>query len=189
MGLLKTVEEKAAAAKAKAEAEVLAAEAEAKAKAEKAEEARLKAEKGANGLAEADANEAAALGIVGSKVKLSTFKGRDNPVAAEKEKARHDKLAAQRLQNRIAQAKANAKLKPIDKREALLVARFKAIKSKVRPNTYTDKNIKAWIEELKMINRNPKSWNKATANGTKPYVPDNRKARTASDILDGMDLE
>lgn len=134
------------------------------------------------------AAEAKALGIKPSRVSLSGFKDK-SPDKLAKEEARNKKLIEKRLKGRVAQAKENAKKKPIEKRRGLLVARLKAVKSRRRPNTYSDANIKAWIEELDLIDNNPKSWNKATANGTKPYTPGNKKKRTARDILDGMDLD
>lgn len=132
--------------------------------------------------------EAKSLGVKKSRTTMAGFKDKD-PAKIAKETAKHDKLANKRLESRIDRAKADAKLKPIDKRRMLLVARFRAVKSRHRPNTYSDANIKAWIEELEMINNNPKSWNKITANGTIPFTPANKKKRTARDILESMDLE
>ena len=133
-------------------------------------------------------DEAKSLGITSSKVSMTGFKD-NKPEKVEKEKERHKKLVAKRLASRIAKAKATAKMKPIDKRKAVLVARFKVVKSRTRPNTYTDANIKAWLEEYNMINNNPKAWNKITKNGTVGFVPGNKKKKTAKDILNGMDLE
>lgn len=132
------------------------------------------------------AAEAKALGIKPSRVSLSGFKDK-NPDKIAKEEARNKKLIAKRLKVRVAQAK--EKKTPIEKRRELLVARLRAVKSRRRANTYSDENIKAWVEELNMIDNNPKSWIKATASGTKPYTPGNKKKRTARDILDGMDLD
>jgi hypothetical protein len=132
--------------------------------------------------------EAKRLGLKIPKISIAGFKSK-KPGDIEKEKARVKKQLVHLLQHAIANAKANAKLKPIDKRRALLRSRFKAVKARDRAHTYSDKNIKAWLEELKMINNNPKSWNKLTKNGTVPFVPGNRKKKTARDILDGMNLE
>jgi len=139
---------------------------------------------------EALEKEAKALGIKKSRIAMAGFsnkKGR-KPVEIVKESARAQKKANGRLARRVETAKAKAKMKPIDKRKALLVSRFKAVKSRTRPRTYTDKNIKAWLEELDMIERNPKSWNSQTKKGTIPFVPSNKKKKTAQEILDGMDL-
>ena len=134
--------------------------------------------------------EAKTLGITRSKVSMSGFNVKDlSPEKIAKEEDKQNKLADKRLKTRVEQAKLDAKKKPIEKRKALLVSRFKAVKSRTRPNSYSDANIKAWIEELNMINNNPKSWNKLTKNGTIPFIPGNRKKKTAHEILDGMDLE
>ena len=119
---------------------------------------------------------------------MAGFKDQKPEKIAE-ETERHNKLADKRLSNRIAKAKADAKKKPIDKRRDLLVARMRAVKSRVRTVTYSNKNLEAWIEELEMINHNPKSWNKITKNGTLPYTPGNKKKKTARDKLDEMDLD
>lgn len=131
---------------------------------------------------------AEALGIKGSKVTMTSFKDK-NPQKIITEEARHKKLAAKRLEIRIAKAKADAKATPIEKRRAVICARFRAEKSRTREHTYTDANLKAWIEELNMIDRNPKSWIKATKNGTVGYTPSNKKKKTARAILDEMDLD
>ena len=134
--------------------------------------------------------EAKTLGVTRSKVSMSGFNVKDlSPEKIAKEEDKQNKLADERLKTRVEQAKLDAKKKPIEKRKALLVSRFKAVKSRTRPNSYSDANIKAWIEELNMINNNPKSWNKLTKNGTIPFIPGNRKKKTAHEILDGMDLE
>lgn len=132
--------------------------------------------------------EAATLGIKKSKVLMSGYKDK-NPDKLEKEKAKHDKLVNKRLEGRVAKAKADAKKKPIDKRRALLKGRFRAVRSRRRPRTYSDKNIKAWVEEFNMIENNPQGWNRATANGTKPFTPSNKKKKTAREILDAMELD
>jgi len=134
--------------------------------------------------------EAKALGVTRSKISVAGLNIKDKtPEKVAKEEARMNKLADERLKARVEQAKLDAKKKPIDKRRDIIVARFKAIKSRTRPHTYSDKNIKAWLEELNMINNNPKSWVKVTKNGTIPFVPGNRKKKTAKEILDEMDLD
>jgi hypothetical protein len=136
--------------------------------------------------------EAAALGVTRSKVKMSSFTIRGktpDPDIMEKEKAKQNKLADKRLKGRVEQKKLDAKKKPIEIRKELLVGRFKAVTSRVRANTYTDAQLKAWTEEYNMIVSNPKSWNKLTKNGTMPFIPGNKKKKTAKEILDGMDLE
>ena len=134
--------------------------------------------------------EAKTLGVTRSKVSMSGFNVKDlSPEKIAKEEDKQNKLADKRLKTRIEQARLDAKKKPIEKRKALLVSRFKAVKSRTRPNSYSDANIKAWIEELNMINNNPKSWNKLTKNGTIPFIPGNRKKKTAHEILEGMDLD
>jgi len=135
--------------------------------------------------------EAKELGVTRSKISVSPgFRTKDStPEKLAKEENKQNKLADERLKDRVEQAKVNAKIKPIDKRKNLLVSRFKAVKSRARPNNYSDANIKAWLEELKMIDNNPKSWNKVTKNGTIPFIPDNRRKKTAKEMLDSMDLD
>ena len=107
----------------------------------------------------------------------------------EKEEARNKKLIAVRLSNCIEKAKKLGKMKPIEKRHALLVGRFKAITSEIRANTYSDKIVNAWIEEFNLIENSPKQWNNDTKNGTIPYTPGSKRKKTAKQILAGMDLE
>lgn len=136
--------------------------------------------------------EAKALGITRSKIEMSGFhvKGKPpEPDMIEKEEKKQNKMADERLKNRVEQARLDAKKKPIEKRKALIVSRFKAVKSRFRPRTYSEANLKAWLEELDMINNSPKSWVKITRNGTVPFVPGNRKKKTARDRLDEMDLD
>lgn len=133
-------------------------------------------------------DEAKALGVKGSKIKMGTFKDKD-PAKIEKEKAKHEKLAAKRQANRVEKAKEKAKMKPIDKRRALLVGRFKAIRAKARTYTYSNKNVEAWTEEFNMIKDSPKEWIRVTKNGTEPYNPGNKRKKTAKELLDSMDLE
>jgi hypothetical protein len=133
-------------------------------------------------------NEAATLGIKESKVKMATYKEKD-PVKIEKEETRHRKLIKKRTANRIDKAKVAAKMKPIDKRKALLIGRFKAIRAKTRTYTYSNKNVEAWTEELNMIKNNPKGWKQVTENGTIPFAPGNKTKKTAKQLLDNMDLD
>ena len=132
--------------------------------------------------------EATSLGLKIPRISIAGFKGK-TPEDLIKEKARVKKQLIDLLTTMIAKHKANAKLKPIEKRKAVLAARFKAVKSRTRAHTYSDKNIAAWLEEYNLIKDNPKSWNKITANGTKPYTPGNKRKMTAKDRLDAMDLE
>ena len=135
------------------------------------------------------AKEAKRLGVTESKVKLAGFKGKDSPDKMERERKRQKRMADDRLEKRIAKAKAAAKMKPIDKRKALLIARLKNIRSHTRSNAYSDQNLKAWIEELELIDNHARAWNTATKNGTRPYAPGNKKKKTANDIIDAMDLD
>ena len=187
-----TKEEKEAAAiakateKAKKQTEKQAkAEAAAKAKAEKEAEAAVKAEEKAKVSIE---EEAKLLGVKKSRVVMTGYKGKKADMV-EKETARHKKLVEKRLENRIARAKKVAKMKPIDLRKAALKSRFKTVRSGKRQAIYTDAILRAWIEELDLINSNPKAWNKATKNGTKSYTPGSKKKQTAKDILGRMDLD
>ena len=132
--------------------------------------------------------EAKALGVKKSKVSMGGYKEKKAD-KIDKEKAKHDRLCADRLKKRVEKAKARAKLKPIDKRKIVLIGRLKAVKERKRTITYPPANIKAWIEELNMINQNPKSWNTQTKNGKVNYTPDNKRKKTTKDILDGMDLD
>lgn len=134
-------------------------------------------------------DEAKTLGISRSKTSMAGFKDKDKPEKVLKEATRHDKLADKRMANRIKEAKAKAAMKPIDKRKALLVGRFKAVRAKKRSRTYTNKIIEAYTEEYNMIVNNPKEWNRVTANGTKPFAPGNVRKKTAKELLDGMDLD
>ena len=132
--------------------------------------------------------EAEALGIKIPRTSMASFKG-TKPEDIEKERLRIEKDLIKWLETVIRATKANAKLKPIDRRRALLIGRFKAVKSQNRANTYTGQILEAWIEELNLINNNPKSWNKITVNGTKPYTPGNKRKMTAKDRLAAMDLD
>ena len=132
--------------------------------------------------------EAKLLGVKKSRVVMTGYKGKKADMV-EKETARHKKLVEKRLENRIARAKKVAKMKPIDLRKAALKSRFKTVQSGKRQAIYTDAILRAWIEELDLINSNPKAWNKATKNGTRSYTPGSKKKQTAKDILDKMDLD
>ena len=132
--------------------------------------------------------EATSLGLKIPRLSIGGLKDK-KPENITKEEARQKKQFIDLLKTMIAKHKANAKMKPIEKRKALLVSRLKAVKARDRAYTYTDAIIKAWLEELEMINNNPKAWNKTTVNGTKPYTPSNKKKKTALDILDSMDLD
>lgn len=158
--------------------------AEAKVKAE----AEAEAKKGADSPKAALIEEAKLLGIKLPRTSIAGFKGK-KPEDIEKEKARIAKGLIKWLQIMIAKKKAEAKMKPIDKRKAVLVGRFKAVRSRDRAHTYSDANIKAWTEEFNLIKNNPRAWNKITKNGTVPYVPGNKKKKTAKEILDGMNLD
>ena len=158
--------------------------------------AKAKAETEAKSNAEEEAKaetarEAEQLGIKKSKVKITGYKNKKGvtPTQIEKEEKRHNDLAAKRTENRIAKAKADAKMKPIDKRKALLEGRFKAVRNRTRAHTYSDKNIEAWLEEYKLITNNPRAWNKITENGKVNYTPGNKKKKTAKDLLDGMNFD
>lgn len=136
--------------------------------------------------------EAKTLGVTRSKISMSGFNVKGKPAEPdmiEKEEAKQNKLADKRLKSRVEQARLDAKKKPIDKRRDLLASRFKAVRSESRAHTYSDKNLKAWLEEYNLILNNPKSWTKLTKNGTSAFIPDNRKKRTTKEILDSMDLE
>lgn len=130
--------------------------------------------------------EATTLGIPLPKLSVAGIKDKKN---IDKETARQKVQFNHILQDAIDKHKANAKMKPIDKRRELLKSRFKAVKSQTRAVTYSDANIKAWLEEDKMIRDNPKSWVKVTKNGTIPFTPANKRKKTAKEILDTMDLE
>lgn len=142
-----------------------------------------------NNAEEVKVSEADTLGIKGSVIKMAGFKGKDDPAKVAKEEKRHEKLIETRIANRIAKAKALAKMTKIQKRKALIVSRFKAIRAKKRTYTYSNKNVAAWTEELEMINNNPKQWIHMTANGTKPFNASNKRKMTAKEKLDGMDLD
>ena len=134
--------------------------------------------------------EAERLGVKKSKVLMSSFDVKNkNPEKIAKEAARHKILVKQRLKKRVAKAKAAAKMKPIDKRKALFVGRFKAVRSRTRAHTYTNKTIEAWTEEYNLIIHNPRQWVKITKNGKVPYTPGNKKKMTAKGRLDGMNLD
>lgn len=132
--------------------------------------------------------EANALGVKKSDVKMAGFKDKD-PTKIATEEARNEKLVQQRTKNRIEKAKKEAKMKPIDKRKAVLVGRFKAVRARKRANTYSNKNVEAWTEEFNMIKNNPKGWIEATKNGTVPFSPGNKRKKTAKELLDSMDLD
>lgn len=169
---------------------VVAAEAKIRLKAqiEAREEAKAKAEAEAEEKLQTLTEEAKSLGIKLPRISMAGFKS-DKPEDIEKEKNRIAKDLILWLQNMITQAKIEARMKPIDKRREVLRSRFKAIRSHTRANTYSNKNVEAWLEEYNLINNSPGSWNRITANGTKPFTPGNRKKKSAKDILDSMDLE
>ncbi len=132
--------------------------------------------------------EAEKLGVKKSIVSLTGYNIKDKtPEKTAKEQARHEALANKRLKVRVAGAK--VKMKPVEKRKALLVGRFRAVKAKVRANTYTNANIEAWTEEYNLIISSPKQWNKITKNGTVPYTPGNKKKRNAKERLEGMNFD
>ena len=208
--MAKTEEQKKAEAKAKEEAQFKAnyekkvAEEEAKLKAKaKAEakaltqaEAELEAEEKAKAEAEVEADEEAddiererkSLGIAESKIGMAGFKSK-KPHEIEKEVKRHAELVKKRTINRIAKAKTKVKAGKMGERKLNLTGRLKAVRSRTRPNTYSEANLKAWIEELNMINNNPKGWAKQTKNGTIPYTPGTKKKKSQKDIIDSMDLD
>ncbi len=132
--------------------------------------------------------EAETLGIKIPRTSLAGLKSK-KPEDIEKEKARIEKGLIEWLQIMIAKAKVEARMKPIDKRRKLLAGRFKAVRSRKRAHTYSDKNIEAWLEEYSLIKNNPKRWNEITENGKKPYTPGNKKKMTAKDRLDAMNLD
>ena len=133
--------------------------------------------------------EAKTLGISRSKISMAGFKDKDKPEKMLKEATRQEKLADKRVANRVAKTKAKAAIKPIDKRKKLLQARFKAVRTRKRGVTYTNKIIEAYTEEYNLIINNPKSWLQQTANGTKPYAPGNVRKKTAKELLESMDLD
>ena len=132
--------------------------------------------------------EAKSLGIKIPRTLMAGFKDK-KPEKIAAEELRQKKNVLGIVKRAIAKTKEDAKKKPIDRRRELLVARFKAGKSRTRAQTYSDKNIEAWLEEYNLIQANPKSWNKITSNGKKPFAPGNKKKRTAKAILDSMDLD
>lgn len=152
-------------------------------------EAKEKAEVEAEAKAEADVfEEAERLGIQIPKTSMTGFKGK-KPSEIEKEEARLKKHVIGILKIAIAKNKADAKLKPIDRRRVYLASRFKAVRSRTRAHTYSEANIEAWLEEYNLIKNNPRRWNKITQNGKKNYTPGNKKKKTSKDILDGMSLD
>lgn len=150
-----------------------------------------KAEAKAEKKADTIDREAEQLGVKKSKVKTTGFKSKKNVTQTQidKEEKRHEELVAKRTEKRVAKARAEAKMKPIDKRKALLAGRFKAVRARTRAHTYSEKNIEAWLEEYNLIVNNPKRWNKITQDGKLNYTPGNKKKKTAKDILDGMNLD
>ena len=134
--------------------------------------------------------EAKKLGIKRSRVAMSGFNIKDKTTEkTAKEENRHNKLADDRLKARVAKKKALAKMQPIDHRKALLAGRFRAVRARVRANTYTNANIAAWTEEYNLICNNPKQWKNITKNGTVPYSPGNKRKKTAKELLDSMNLD
>lgn len=137
--------------------------------------------------------EAKRLGVTKSKVDMSGFMSLNTqgktPDKITKEQKRQEKLANERLAARVAQKKIDDKKTPIEKRKELIVGRFKAVRSKTRAHTYTDKMIEAWTEEYNLIKRSPKQWIKITDNGKIPFAPGNKRKKTAKELLDSMNLE
>lgn len=136
--------------------------------------------------------EAKALGVTRSKIDMTSFTVRGKtpaPAVLAAETEKQEKLADKKLKARVEQAKVDAKKKPIEKRMELLKGRFRAVTSESRAHTYSDKNLKAWLEEYNLIKDNPKMWIKLTNNGKIPFVPDNRKKKTTKQILEAMNLD
>jgi hypothetical protein len=133
-------------------------------------------------------DEAKVLGVDKSKTNLSSYKTK-GPADTAREAKKQEELIAKRVKNRVAKKKALAKKKPIEVRRALLTSRFKAIRARTRPNNYSEAMINAWIEELKVIDNNPKLWNKETNNGQFPYPRPAKGKRSAQSLLDSMDLD
>ncbi len=160
------------------------------AKAESAAKAEAKSEDNAKAGDKALLAEAEALGIKESRVSLTGFKSKKGikPEDIVREEARVAKKTRSRLAKAVTNAKALAKMKPINKRLALLISRFKAVVSRTRPQNYTDEIIAAWTEEYNLIKSSPRSWVKLTSNGKTPFVPQGRKKKTAREKLDELDL-
>ena len=134
---------------------------------------------------EPDVNEKVALGI--SESNVTQFNNVKESLR-EKEKARHEKLKAKRIENRIAKKKAEAKLRPIDKRRNLLMARLGRVKGKQTEHHTPAGVLKEWIDELKMIKSAPKAWNERTQNGSRPFKVQ-KTGDTVQDKLNAMDLD
>lgn len=175
-------------AKEKAQKAKEKAEAKAKAEQEKKLKAKEKAESEAENAKEKIDKEAKELGIKKTRIKMAGFKNKD-PDKLEKAFNKHKKLRDKRTVKRIEKAKINKAMKPVDKRRNLLKARLRSVKEENRAITYSSKVVEAWLEELNLIERSTKTWNKLTKNGTVNYIPGNKKKRTMKDILDSMDLD
>jgi hypothetical protein len=133
------------------------------------------------GLSDAQKEQANSLGITPSRVNLSGFKDKE-PAKLDKEIRKHEELVDTRIANRIDKAKADSKLTAIDKRRLQLQARLKAVRSGKRPRSYPRLVVMAWIEELKLIEANPKGWKVG-------WTPNKQKKQTPTEILESMNLD
>lgn len=166
-------------------------ELEAKAKAKEKAKAKAEAEAKAEAADDKLKAEAEALGVKGSRILLAGFKSKKNikPEDIVREEERVAAKAKRRLAKNVDKARVRAKMSPIEKRVKLLVSRFKAVISKRRAHTYSDKIIKAWTEEYNLIKSSPRSWKKQTNNGKTPFISAEKKKKTAREQLEAMDLE
>ena len=131
------------------------------------------------------AEEAKTLGVSESKINTARYTGKD----AAKEAKKHEQLKADRLENRIKKAKANGKMKPIDRRKKLIEAKFRAHKAAPSIQKYSETLLRNLLKELNVIKTAPKQWTSRTANGTRPYPIAEAKKKTALDMIEDMDLD
>ena len=107
--------------------------------------------------------EAKKLGVSKSRIRMPGIKSKDK----EKETKKHEKLVATRTANRIEKKKAEAKLKPVDKRKALLEARLRKVAAGNQATNYTNETINSWVDELAFIKKSPAAWKKGCMKGGK----------------------
>ena len=132
--------------------------------------------------------EASIHGVSKSRVLFSGFKGKSDPDKLAREEAKHKKLNHIRVENRIKKAKKLDKMKPVDKRRSLLIARLRGAKNRNRPRSHSIVLLELFAKELEFIQQNPKGWTKVTKNGTIPYGGHGKKA-SIEERLEAMDLD
>lgn len=108
-------------------------------------------------------DEATALNISKSRIRMAGVKPEKRAAAAKK----HEKLVEKRTENRIAKKKAKDKQTPVQARKALLEARLRKVQAGTQATNYTNETILSWVKELAYIKESPKTWKPGCMKGGK----------------------